>query len=1106
MSIGPIWTEGSGVLPTWERLLADVVDEVHQANAEMALLSRPIWVVVSSALLRARLAENIARRAGGCALGVSVLTLRGAAMAVLRQCGLSAEESALLFGVIVRREAAREPVFQRVLAEFDDGFRALLDPVRDLIDAGWEPELLGGALDWAEESLTPSEREHVIALLKTTDRVRKTSLCHRVVRTTDLLTQAADLLVTHPNPINARSVFVYGIGDATGRAMDFLERLLRRVPTKIYLETPHDPALPGAPDAGIRYTRRFSGRLKPLCNTDFRPPYAAPDASLCTFDAAGEDAEVRTVARRVRLLLDNGVPAESIVVVARTLEPYLTVVRFHFNQYGIPFSIPGEKLPELFPEARTIAAFVELLSRGKDTPVATWIDAIFPTMTMGEFLPNVVSQTPPADFRFPLPTLSDLRLALTTLAAHTLFDVARLSDSQVEQDTTLPIRLGLVDTDDETVESYGGPKAVGRKIKAEILSAVRTKARTLVGQFDDWPASASFAEHALRTRALTDEFGQPDNPLTSDLRATIDSVGRLAPTVDDFTRAEFLIPLRTATAGLGQQPLAGAGAGVQVLGAARARGVVAEHLFVMGLNVGRFPRVIREDPLLPDPIRIKLAQLLPDIPIKSLGHDEERFLFAQCLSAAPNITLSWLRADADGRELSPSVLIERLRINRPGIPHAIIPRDARRAVEDVDAHSCSVLSAYESSLYAALVGDRSALVPLLPHVWGVGDKSLSSHLVASGRIQVLDEVEPDKRTEAGRRSWPHLSPYMGLVGPLGGFGNQISVTVLEQFAACPWQTFLTRVLRLEPPPEYRAIPPGISANLIGNTVHLALQMIVDRAVAEAGQTETPWIHRQGIAVPWPRPPELAEICFSAAEKAAVDAHLRLTGFVRILAELAQPYLNEAAQLICGGDETRTTLGAEVDGVVALQDDRQRTAVVRFRADRADRVAQTIELIDYKTGKPAIDAVKQDVRNKHLATKLSRGALLQGAVYSLAGGGAGVGTYAYLRPELEERKRLIQISADDTSLMDIFVQTVAVLLGGMVDGAMFPRLELANGDENPRCEYCPVTEACNRGDSGSRRRLHEWVSTHRDQETPPTPAGVPTLAHRLGELWWLGGTE
>ena len=102
----------------------------------------------------------------------------------------------------------------------------------------------------------------------------------------------------------------------------------------------------------------------------------------------------------------------------------------------------------------------------------------------------------------------------------------------------------------------------------------------------------------------------------------------------------------------------------------QARGRTFEHLFLLGLNRGEFPRTVREDPVFPDTLRRLLGRegygVLPDLPVKRSGFDEERFLFAQLLASAPRVTLSWQEADNDNKVRTPSPLVERLRWSERG--------------------------------------------------------------------------------------------------------------------------------------------------------------------------------------------------------------------------------------------------------------------------------------------------------------------------------------------------------------------------------------------------------------------------------------------------------
>ena len=126
--------------------------------------------------------------------------------------------------------------------------------------------------------------------------------------------------------------------------------------------------------------------------------------------------------------------------------------------------------------------------------------------------------------------------------------------------------------------------------------------------------------------------------------------------------------------------LGGNGGGVQVLDVTQARGRTFDRLFVLGLVRDVFPRSVREDPLLPDALRERVCEVLPDIPVKKLGYDEERFLFAELLASAPSVdallaarSRRWSavlplepgRAAAVGRRLRAAVACEGIARVRP---------------------------------------------------------------------------------------------------------------------------------------------------------------------------------------------------------------------------------------------------------------------------------------------------------------------------------------------------------------------------------------------------------------------------------------------------------
>src|SRR6185436_4586193 len=66
----------SGPRAAEELLLAELEEDQRALRADLALLARPLLVLVPSKSLRLALQERLAARAGGPALGVEVLTLQ----------------------------------------------------------------------------------------------------------------------------------------------------------------------------------------------------------------------------------------------------------------------------------------------------------------------------------------------------------------------------------------------------------------------------------------------------------------------------------------------------------------------------------------------------------------------------------------------------------------------------------------------------------------------------------------------------------------------------------------------------------------------------------------------------------------------------------------------------------------------------------------------------------------------------------------------------------------------------------------------------------------------------------------------------------------------
>ena len=1150
-----------------EAVLLERLDR-ELAATDAAALERPVRVVVPSASLRLHLSATVVRRRGA-ALGLQVQTLFAVALEILERCGEASPwrrlPGDLLYDVLVRRRAAGEPLLADALGPLVDGFGAVAATVRDLLDAGLEPvhaEFADEALVAAGDdgtATTAAEIERGRALVRVARRVAEDLEARGVLRRTALYARAAELVAADPlRALPTRRLFVHGFADATGVAGDLLESLLRAADGRLVLDTP--PAVAGgAPGAAAAWEEAFARRLRErlggaVGEAVVEPADGAPPAAaIARFQAPGGEAEARAVALRVRALLDDGVPAERIGVVARRLEPHRLALRHHLEALAVPFSAVGAR-GSTTPAGRRIRALLDLLRRRGELAADRWLDA-----------PAALTWDPGDGRRTVGGPFVDLRLAFAALSAGRLQEVAGLDLDALLGDRDglpLPVRQGLSYADAEPAagggaagdgpgartadeeegegdEGDGGadgaaagrtagrpPSAARRRwVRRALLAAAVDAARALLAELDEWPQPAAAGAHVARLRRLLTRHlrWRPEGGELARLFDLLDAVAADLP-ADlglDFDELRLLLGRLLQTAGGGA--LGGAGGGVQVLSVTEARGRTFEHLFVVGVHRGAFPRIVEADPLLPDELRGAVAAVLPDLARKRAGHEEERYLFAQLLSAAPRVTVSWWSRDDDGQPLSPSPLVARL----PGFGPHEPPAEAETAppVFSAAAAGGDERPAAEAAVVAGLAGmPRDGWQTLLAAAVDEAHRrlppprsSLEGRDVAAARRAVLDEFDPPDAERAHR-----LGPYFGFLGavraagggaplhgdPRAGEGS-LWLSRAENLAACPWQLFLRKLLRLEPTPDPLAALPGLDALVLGNAVHGALEAIVAHAGAPAGVELAALAEAAPVPVPWPDDAELDALLADASRRALADAGMPLPGLARALAARARPYVERARTLDWPADGgPLPVVGAEVEGEVVALDAAGEPRRLRFRADRVDRGGGgdgALRLTDYKTGRPLSERTKPETRAQHHLRGLYAGQRLQATAYRLAAGAADAGTlsagaeavgrYLFLKPDLPSDE-MAEASAAGDAFPVGFDAVATGLLAAWDAGAFFPRLVDPHGEKEPaRCGFCEVSEACLRLDSSARRRLVRW-----NHERAGPADGAAERAHAA--LWWL----
>jgi hypothetical protein len=574
--------------------------------------------------------------------------------------------------------------------------------------------------------------------------------------------------------------------------------------------------------------------------------------------------------------------------------------------------------------------------------------------------------------------------------------------------------------------------------------------------------------------------------------------GIAAPPGFEVSRAELLSLAEDALGGLDRGSLGGPGAGVALLSLREARARTFDRLFILGANRGSFPKAASDDPLLPERERVRLRPALPLLP--KVGGDPagERHAVAQLISASPSVTLVWQTVDAGGRAATPSPLVSYLLRDlgsEAGLPVALSALPAELPIP-------SPIEDYV--MRAGLYGSREELASLLPLALASADPCGSPgdpHAparMASARLGLLHEVDPQPGSDEGKARWAALGPFLGQVGAVGDAEDprrrNFSARSLEGLATCPWQSFLTIYLGLKDLPDPAANIPQVDVRLVGLLVHQVLEdLVCDRGLLAGGDLADVLAREAGVRVPKPSPEQLAERCLAASRVLLRSEGLVLPGLAELLAQRAIGFIEQAfadgplppfsgggGSVPDAGAHRPEIVGVEVDGLAEVAGQK-----IGFRADRVDRIGDELVFVDYKSGRALSKALRQSTRDRDYFKAVAQGRKLQAAIYSSAcGPEVSRGRYVFLRPDVLAGARRVDHDASDSELDEALTAAVSTLASGLHGGQLFPRLVGPNAEkESPACARCSVSSACVRGDSSARGRLVRYAAELAPGEAP-----------------------
>ncbi len=1006
---------------------AAIVAEIERRLPPGTIPAAPVCVLVPSRSLREHLLGRLATRRAAW-LGLEISTLAGLAAGILERCGPVLAHGESLIPIILRRVAALERALAGPLGPLADGYDEIGGAVRDLLDAGFVEEHLEAVherLELERTTVGTAAVDRAAAIVRVAAGVRSELAARGLTTPADVLAAAARRLSEVPEAaLPAEAVLVHGFADLTGVGSDLVEALVRHRPTTVVFDSP--PDLDGR-TVEWRFGRRLRERLAGLAPVERLVAAGCPTPAR-VFAAADPAREARAAVGWLAARAGS-TRWEECALVARDGGADVAAWVRELDRQAVPFS--AESGPRA-ARGRRAAGIVELLARGADAPLGVAV------AVAGERLETATGAL-----------AADLRLAFALLGARTLGAAARLPH---------PARAIVLPQTDRLESTETGGAMLRREVPAEALAGAARHLAALLAGLESMSAPRSLGERV----AQFSRWIEASLPLAewAALLEPLESLG-------DGPRAAFALDadewrrLLDATWSESAAAPLGAGAGAALLSVTGARGRTFERLALVGMTRDRFPRPVKSDPLLPDALRLRLRELLPDLPVKMEGHDEERFLFAQLAAAARELALFRPIADGQGRPLPPSPLLDEL-LRGNGGTATTAPAPPRRSALDV-------------AILTALTADFEGLAPALAAAVEesrsrFGDRSAvdAARLVAA-RLGLLARRSGDPAEPGAAR----LGPYLGAVGAVAKIDPRRrppSVTALERLAGCGWRLFLERVLKLAPLPELVDALPSLPARLAGNVVHRVLEQMLPAA---SGLPLAAAMAGPPLDCAWPEPALLARRLHAAARRELGEEGLDPALFEATLVREAEILLAAArAHDWPDGDRELLAVEAEGEAEIFLAGAARR---IPFRVDRLERRDGELLLTDYKTGRPISTGVQPATRARHLAAKIASGEALQLPVYLLgAAHAAARARYLYLGPDLEERVRELTLAPAELAGQPI-AATLEALFASWDAGAFVPRLlERDLRTTFPGCAHCDVREACVQGDSAARQRQARWA--------------------------------
>lgn len=1037
--------------PTLESRLVDDLRALKSQHPQAA-----VALIVPSDQLRVALKRLLIKRHGLALLNVHILSFHQLALQLdserrTRAGSIDGERQIELVTDVFFEHLLKHLAQRRIphtealrLESLPPGaWPALWASLRDLKDATVDSTLALRAV--VEGQFAPDDDQKLKGLFTLYAAIREAASALGVGSPDDLAALVTEYVPGSPFLRGLSGLWYYGSYDLTQTQLTLLEALASACPVAVYFPLDTGP--------GYAFAQQFLERhLYPMAATAARPstPSSQPcpsdrlraKVSVEVYNTVGVEDELTLICKQILTLIEsNGYRFEDIGVVGRTLAPYQSALARIFDQHRIPF-VSSAALPLLQePVVKTLVRLAELTSNELHRPAV--MDVL--TSPWNRRLAQDAGGTPP-------------RPDLWRRAVHAL-GITR-GDAEWRR---LGALLELESWPDERLsDSRAEPHAL--PIDKAQLRLLWTCLSPLLDDLQGLPDSGGYAaltdafcalvdNHLivnLTQNRFTDATAQAEQAwdVTEALRAVLEQLqmlDRLELTVSwaEWTDT-FLEVLKRSSCALTPS----AHQGVQVLDAMAARGIGFRALFVIGMNEQVFPRAIQEDGFLRDRHRLILSETLGyKIDQKLQGYGEEALLFELLTaSASERLSLSYQRANVDGRPLAPSGYVDAIgpapQTTLSGALVAVPRRWSDRV--DLPLFTPSLLTREELTVGAVLRGRNvSALLDMVGR-----DGVVFSHGVAAQGVL--------------EQSHALLTGYDGMLQDQATHWQRVcergfSPTSLETYARCPFQYFAAQVLKLEPVwlDTSLELPPPAMGQLCHEALRRCYEILIE----------------QGWAATMPSRSAITTAVTQAVEQTcAVYAKTHGIGYF-LTWQMAQGRVRQVVASVlafdCGaGASGFVPVACEVDASGILPDGTEGATVpIRGRFDRIDRhpTSGALRVIDYKYR--AQDRV--DAKDRNLLQAAVRAQRLQPALYALmtpAAAATDAGhtfpeqvDFLYLLPQGEPvvERASFEASAWQGSSGPLLSRATQTLLDGIRNGLYFIV------PDTTHCSHCAFSTLCRR---------------------------------------------